>query len=93
MKPKVRSNGAGHAGAVCVRFLRRAHRVEALRHRALELGMRHVDLRIDHRDRHVGAAYRAVDVGNLELRQDVLRRVSLGPLSPREAGAVSSACY
>ena len=40
-----------------------------------------------HRDRHVGAAYQAVDIGNLELRQDVLRRVFLGPLSPREAGA------
>src|SRR5262252_8829328 len=58
---------AAMAPAVPVRLLRRANRVEALRHGALEVGMRDVDFRIDHRDRHVGAADQAVDVGNLEL--------------------------
>jgi hypothetical protein len=61
-----------------VRLLQRAHRVEALRHCALKLGVRDVDLRIDHRDRHVGAPYQAVDAGNLQLVQDILRGISLG---------------
>ena len=58
----VRGNRARHAGAVGVRLLRRAHRVEALRHRALEIRMGGVDFRIDHRDRHVGASDHAVNV-------------------------------
>ena len=50
-----------------------------------------IDFRIDHRDRDIGAADDAVDVGNLELLQDVLRGVALWPGSPREAGAGSAA--
>ena len=82
-EPLVRGNRAGHAGAVCVRFLRRAHRVEALRHCALEVGVRDVDFRIDHCDRHVGAANNAVDIGNLELLQHVLRGISLRRVAAR----------
>src|SRR5262249_56095863 len=68
---------ARHASAVRVRLLRCASRVEALRHGILEIGMRDVDFGIDHGDRHVGAADQAVDVGNLELLQHVLRGISL----------------
>jgi hypothetical protein len=55
MKPKVRSNGAGHAGAVCVRF------PDALTARFVTAP---------------SSSACAVGVQNLELRQDVLRRVS-----------------
>jgi hypothetical protein len=61
-QPLVRGNRACHAGAVRVRIFRRANRVEALRHRALEVRMRDVDFRIDHRDRHVGATDHAMNV-------------------------------
>jgi hypothetical protein len=57
MKPKVRSNGAGHAGAVCVRFPG-----------ALTASKRFVTA--------PSSSACAVGVENLELRQDVLRRVS-----------------
>src|SRR3954453_20895444 len=59
-----------------MRLLRRAHCIEALRHRALEIGVSSVDFRIDHRDRHIGALGYPVDVGNLELLQDVLRGIA-----------------
>ncbi len=75
-QPLVRGNGAGHAGAVRMRLLRRAHCIEALRHRALEIGVSSVDFRIDHRDRHIGALGYPVDVGNLELLQGVLRGIA-----------------
>ena len=76
-QPLVRGDRARHAGAVRVRLFRRADRAEALRHHALEVGMRGVDFRIDHRDRDIGAADHAVDVGDLELLEDVLRGVAL----------------
>jgi hypothetical protein len=41
--------------------------------------MRSVDLRIDDRDRDIGAPDDAVDVGDLELLQNVLRGVALRP--------------
>ena len=71
-----RGNGAGHAGAVRVRLVRRAHRVVALCHRALEIRVGGVDLGVDHRNRHVGASDHAVHVAEAELLQDVLRRVA-----------------
>ena len=77
------ANGARHAGAVRVRLVRCARSVVALRHRSFEIGVGGVDLRIDHRDRHVGAFDDAVHVGEAELLQDVLRGVAL--LGPRRA--------
>ena len=79
----VRGNRARHAGAVGVGLLRGARRVEALRHRALEVRMRDVDFRIDHRDRHVGATDHAVNLGDLELLQHVLRGISLRRVAAR----------
>ena len=76
-QPLVRGDRARHAGAVRVRLFRRADRAEALRDHALEVGVGGVDFRIDHRDRDIGAADDAVDVGDLELLQDVLRGVTL----------------
>ena len=75
-KPLVRRDGSGHAGAVRVRLLRRADGAEALGDDALQIGMRRVDLRIDDRDRDIGAPDHAVDVGELELLQNVLRGVA-----------------
>ena len=62
-----------------------AHRVEALRHHAVEIGMGDVDLRIDHRDRDIGAPDHAVNVQHLSFSQDVLRGVALllGRIAPR----------
>ena len=82
-----RADRARHAGAVRVRLVRRAHRVVALRHRSLEIGVGGVDLRIDHRDRHVGAFDHAVHVGEAELLQDVLRGVAGLTLAARCDGA------
>jgi hypothetical protein len=73
----MRGNRARHASAVRVRILGRANCVEALRHHALEVRMRDIDFRIDHRDRDIGATDHAVDVGNLELLQHVLRGIAL----------------
>ena len=82
-QPLVCGNGSRHAGAVGVGLLRGARRVEALRHRAFEVGVSDVDLRIDHRDRHIGATDHAVNIGNLELLQHVLRGVSLRRVAAR----------
>ena len=50
-----------------------------------EVGMGGIDLRIDHRDRDVGAPDHAVNVQHVELLQDVLRGVALllGRIAPR----------
>src|SRR5262245_44614353 len=60
-----------------MRLLWRADRAEALGDHAFQIGMRGVDLRIDHRDQDVVAPDHAVHVGNLELLQNVLRGVAL----------------
>ena len=89
--PLARGDGARHAGAVGVRLLRcAAHRAEALRHHADEVGMGDVDLRIDHRDRDIGAPDHAVNVQHLELLEDVLRGVALllAGIAPRRRGLV-----
>ena len=81
-----RGHRTRHAGAVGVRLLRCAsHRAEALRRHPDEIGMGEIDLRIDHRDRDVGASDHAVDVQHLELLEDVLRGVALllGRIAPR----------
>ena len=80
-----RGDRARHAGAVGVRLFRcAAHRAEALRHHADEVGMGDVDFRIDHRDRDIGAPDHAVNVQHLELLQDVLRGVALlAGIAPR----------
>ena len=75
--PQARGDGAGHAGAVRVRRFLRADRAEALCDHALQVGMCRVDLRVHHRDRNVGASDQAVNVGELELLQDVLRGIAL----------------
>ena len=72
----MRGDGSRHAGAVRVRLVRRAHRVEALCHRAFEIRVGGVDLEVDHRNRHIGAADHAVHVNEAELLQDVLRGVA-----------------
>ena len=75
-EPLVRSDGARHAGAVRVRLLRRADGAELLRDHALQIGVGGIDLRVDDRDRYIGAPDHAVNVGDLQLLQDVLRGVA-----------------
>jgi hypothetical protein len=70
---------------VGVRLFRCAsHRAETLRDHADEIGVSDVDFRIDHRDRDIGAPDHAVNIGHLELLQDVLRGVALlAGIAPR----------
>ena len=63
---------AGHAGAVRMRLLRLADRVVLLGDRAGEIGMVGVDLGVDHRDQHLVAGRDLVDLGELQLLDDVL---------------------
>ena len=95
----IRAAGAGAAAGGARRSRRRwqchggaalgsSHRAEALRDHADELGMGEIDLRIDHRDRDIGAPDHAVDVQHLELLEDILRGVALllGRIAPRRRG-------
>ena len=70
----------------------RLHRAEALRDHADEVGMGEIDLRIDHRDRDIGAPDHAVNVQHLELLEDVLRGVALllGRIAPRRRGLLGA---
>ena len=75
--PLARSHGTRHAGAVGVRLFRCApNRAEALRDHADQIGVRDIDFGIDHRDGDIGAPHHAVNVGHLELLENVLRGVA-----------------
>ena len=72
----VRGDGAGHAGAMRMRRLVGTGGIELTAEDAFEVGVTGIDLRIDHRDWDIGALDSAVDVGEPQLAQDVLRGVA-----------------
>ena len=75
-KLSVRGDRAGHRGAVLVRFVVAAQRVEVLHDRAVEIGIFGVDLRIDQRDQDVFPGRDVMRLLDLQFAQHVLRRVA-----------------
>ena len=78
----LRHDRAGHAGAVRMRVVVDAGGVVAVGDGAGEIGMRAVDLGIDHRDRDVVARGDAVRVGEPQLLGHVLAGIALLRRSP-----------
>ena len=69
---------AGDGGAVLVRLLRLAERVEGAGDHARKFGMAEVDAGIDHRDQHRVAVGERVRLADAELGERVLRRIAAG---------------
>ncbi len=85
-EPTVRSDRAGHAGAVGMRLVGAPDRIELIGDRAGEIGMLVVDRGIDDGDEHVVAGGDLVDVAEVKLVDHVL--AGLGALGAGGQGCV-----
>ena len=77
-QPRMRGDRAGDRGAVLMRLLRLAERVERADDHARKLGMAEVDAGIDHRDQDRVAVGERVRLADAELGERVLRRIAAG---------------
>ena len=71
----MRHDGAGNAGAVNVRALGAAERIEIVGDGIGKFRMLGVDAGVDHGDRHVGAMRQRMCLRQAELGQRILRRI------------------
>ena len=73
----VRGDRAGHGGAVRMRFVFAAERIEAFDDRGIEIRIFRVDFRIDHGDQDIFPGRDVMRLFDLQFAQNVLRRVIL----------------